>query len=122
MPNYVHKSGGKGGDQVQVGVWTDGKPGPEGTGTVGTWVQTEGSASVFVDKGQTHASKDFLDGKTGRRILWIWGTVPSGVQAVPREARPKPWNPAAHPSSFQTRRLLTDDLPPGYQADRVRAG
>jgi hypothetical protein len=36
MPNYVHKSGGPGGDQVQVGVWTDGKPGPEGTGTVGT--------------------------------------------------------------------------------------
>ena len=49
------------------------------------WVQTEGSASVYVDKGKTHASKDFFDAKTNRRILWIWGTVPSGVQAVPRE-------------------------------------
>ena len=33
MPDHVHKSGGRGGDQVQVGQWTDGLPaGPGGTG------------------------------------------------------------------------------------------
>jgi hypothetical protein len=38
MPNFVHKAG-SGNDQVQVGTWTDGAVGPEGTGTAGTWVQ-----------------------------------------------------------------------------------
>ena len=55
LPNYVHKSGGGGGDQVQVGTWTDGKPGPAGTGTVGTWAVEPGSRSVFCDKGKVHA-------------------------------------------------------------------
>jgi hypothetical protein len=84
MPDHVHKSGGHGGDQVQVGQWTDGKPWPAGTGTVGTWAQTPGSKSVFCDKGKTHASKDFHDPIKKRQILWIWGTIPSGIQAIPR--------------------------------------
>lgn len=37
------------------------------------------------DKGTTHASKDFYDPVKDRRILWVWGTVPSGIQTVPRE-------------------------------------
>jgi hypothetical protein len=52
LPNWVHKAG-SGNDQVQVGVWTDGKPGP--AGTPGTWVQQGGS--VPLDNGKTHASK-----------------------------------------------------------------
>merc|ERR1711865_285657 len=68
-----------------VGTWTDGVPGPEGKGTPGVWVQAPGSASVLCDRGQTHASKDFWDPVKERRILWIWGTVPSGIQAIPRE-------------------------------------
>jgi hypothetical protein len=40
----------KGGDQTQVGNWVDGKPGPEGTGTVGTWALTNGSKTQFLDK------------------------------------------------------------------------
>ncbi len=86
MPNRVHKSGGKGGDQTQVGVWTDGKPGPTGTGTVGTWTLTEGSVTQFLDKGKTHASKDFRDPNgNGRQIMWVWGTLESGIQTVPRD-------------------------------------
>ena len=86
MPDHVHKSGGRGGDQVQVGQWTDGKPaGPGGTGgTVGSWVITPGTKSVLCDKGKTHASKDFHDPIKKRQILWIWGTIPSGIQAIPR--------------------------------------
>jgi hypothetical protein len=61
MPDHVHKSGGKGGDQTQVGNWVDGKPGAAGTGTVGTWTLTAGSKTQFLDKGKTHASKDFYD-------------------------------------------------------------
>jgi hypothetical protein len=100
IPTHVHKSGvgsgaaglssteakfGKGGDAVQVGVWVDGELGPEGTGTVGSWEVTPGSRSVPCDNGKTHASKDFWDPITQRRILWIWATVPSGVMAIPRE-------------------------------------
>ena len=84
MPDHVHKSGGPGGDQVQVGQWTDGKAGPEGHGTVGVWKVTPGTRSVLLDKGKTHASKDFYDPVKKRRILWVWGTVPSGLQTVPR--------------------------------------
>eukprot|EP01043_Picozoa_sp_COSAG02_P019132 COSAG02_NODE_913_length_15994_cov_6.140484_7_plen_225_part_00 len=40
---------------------------------------------MFQDKGATHASKDFWDPVKSRRILWVWGTVPSGIQTVPRE-------------------------------------
>ena len=43
--------------------------GPAGTGSVGTWVQTPGSKSVFCDKGKTHASKDFHDPVKKRQIL-----------------------------------------------------
>ena len=35
LPNWVHKAG-SGNDQVQVGTWTEGKPGAQGTGTPGT--------------------------------------------------------------------------------------
>ena len=86
LPDHVHKSGGKGGDQTQVGAWVDGKAGPAGTGTVGTWTLTEGSVTQFLDKGKTHASKDFHDpnGK-GRQIMWVWGTLESGIQTVPRD-------------------------------------
>ena len=69
MPDHVHKSGGHGGDQVQVGQWVDGKKGPEGTGTVGTWTTTPGSTSVLLDKGKTHASKDFYDPIKKRQIM-----------------------------------------------------
>lgn len=84
LPTHVHKSGGHGGDQVQVGTWTDGEPGPAGKGTVGSWEALPGTRSVFCDRGQTHASKDFHDPVKDRRILWIWGTVPHGIQAIPR--------------------------------------
>lgn len=84
MPDHVHKSGGRGGDQVQVGQWTDGKPGPVGKGTVGTWAITPGSKSVLLDRGKTHASKDFYDPVNKRHIMWVWGTVTSGIQTIPR--------------------------------------
>lgn len=84
MPDHVHKSGGRGGDQVQVGQWVDGKPGPAGVGSVGTWTQTPGSTSVLLDRGKTHASKDFHDPIKNRQIMWVWGTIPSGIQTVPR--------------------------------------
>ena len=48
---------GSGNDQVQVGTWTDGKVGPAGTGSPGTWV-VKGD-SIPLDNGKTHASKDF---------------------------------------------------------------
>ena len=127
LPNWVHKAG-SGNDQVQVGSWTDGKPGtpPNGTGaTPGTWEQKGGSTPL--DNGKTHgelsvsltgqdrlddaisrrcvssrvwlfnfanhavfvficaASKDFYDPTTGRRIMWVWGTLPNGIQTIPRE-------------------------------------
>jgi len=85
MPDHVHKSGGKGGDQTQVGNWVDGKPGPAGTGTVGTWTLTPGSATQFLDKGKTHASKDFHDPVKQRQIMWVWGTTRSGIQTIPRD-------------------------------------
>lgn len=31
------------------------------------------------------ASKDFYDPTTGRRIMWVWGTLPNGIQTIPRE-------------------------------------
>ena len=66
-----------------MGTWTDGLPGPMGTGTPGTWAQLGGS--VPVDNGATHASKDFWDPVRQRRILWVWGTIPNGIQTIPRE-------------------------------------
>ena len=39
----------------------------------------------LVDHGKSHASKDFYDPTTKRRILWLWGSLTSGIQAVPRE-------------------------------------
>ncbi len=82
LPNWVHKAG-SGNDQVQVGTWTEGKPGPEGTGTPGTWVQQGGS--IPLDNGKTHASKDFYDPVKKRRIMWVWGTLPNGIQTIPRD-------------------------------------
>ena len=69
LPNWVHKAG-SGNDQVQVGTWTDGKPGPEGVGTPGTWVQSGGS--IPLDNGKTHASKDFWDPVKKRRIMCVF--------------------------------------------------
>eukprot|EP00937_MAST-01D_sp_MAST-1D-sp2_P004367 g4367.t1 len=85
MPDHVHKSGGKGGDQTQVGNWAEGKPGPAGTGTVGTWTLTPGSQTQFLDRGKTHASKDFHDPVKGRQVMWVWGTTRSGIQTIPRD-------------------------------------
>jgi hypothetical protein len=119
LPNWVHKAG-SGNDQVQVGTWTDGKPGektvfwshlytkaiilprqardkhrettptqsgvfsgPFSQGTPGTWVQQGGSTPL--DNGKTHASKDFWDPVKKRRIMWVWGTLPNGIQTVPRD-------------------------------------
>ena len=113
MPDHVHKSGGRGGDQVQVGNWVDGTPGPAGTGTVGTWTVTDGSKSVFCDRGKTHASKDFFDPVKQRRILWIWGTVPSGIQAIPRTMTYHPgikqivYSPAEEISMLRDRQIST---------------
>lgn len=80
LPDHVHKSGGHGGDQTQVGNWVDGEP-----GSVGTWTITPGSVTQFLDKGSTHASKDFYDPVGKRRIMWVWGTVKSGIQTIPRD-------------------------------------
>eukprot|EP00966_Prymnesium_polylepis_P203801 4721608-Prymnesium_polylepis.1 len=66
MPNHVHKSGGRGGDQTQVGVWVDGAP-----GSVGSWTPTSGSSGQFLDKGKTHASKDFHDPTSNRQVMWV---------------------------------------------------
>lgn len=85
MPDHVHKSGGPGGDQTQVGNWVDGKPGPVGTGTVGNWTLTAGSTTQLLDKGKTHASKDFHDPIGKRQIMWVWGTTVSGIQTIPRD-------------------------------------
>ncbi len=79
LPNYVHKAGSPH-DLIQVGTWTDGKPGADGT--PGTWVPSGGS--VPLDNGRTHASKDFYDPVAKRRIMWVWGTLPNGVQTIPR--------------------------------------
>ncbi|CAE7947125.1 CWINV4 [Symbiodinium sp. KB8] len=84
LPNYVHKAGA-GPDRLQVGTWTDGRPGPEGLGTVGTWTQLPGSREVSLDIYAGYASKDFWDPVKERRILWLWGRIPSGIQAMPRE-------------------------------------
>jgi sucrose-6-phosphate hydrolase SacC (GH32 family) len=109
LPNHVHKSGGRGGDQFQVGTWTDGKPGSESEGgTPGTWEVLAGTGTVFQDKGTTHASKDFFDPVQSRRILWVWGTVPSGIQTVPRELTYHPglkrivWNPTAEVAALRS--------------------
>lgn len=71
---------------MQVGTWVDGKPGPQGKGTPGNWTATPGvpMRSIPIDNGKTHASKDFWDPVKKRRILWVWGTVPSGIMTVPR--------------------------------------
>jgi hypothetical protein len=109
LPNHVHKSGGHGGDQFQVGTWTDGKPGSASEGgTPGTWEILAGTGTVFQDKGTTHASKDFWDPVKERRILWVWGTVPSGIQTVPRELTYHPglkrivWNPTEEIASLRS--------------------
>jgi sucrose-6-phosphate hydrolase SacC (GH32 family) len=60
-------------------------PGPEGTGTVGTWTKLPGSREVNLDIDSGYASKDFWDPVKQRRILWVWGQIPSGIQAMPRE-------------------------------------
>eukprot|EP00037_Helgoeca_nana_P013172 m.121009 g.121009 ORF g.121009 m.121009 type:complete len:666 (-) comp21872_c0_seq1:287-2284(-) len=83
LPNWVHKAG-SGNDQVQVGVWADGKPGSAANGgTPGTWSPQGGSTPL--DNGKTHASKDFWDPTTKRRIMWVWGTLPNGIQTIPRD-------------------------------------
>ena len=112
LPNHVHKSGGHGGDQFQVGTWTDGKPGSEAEGgTPGEWQILPGTGTVFQDKGKTHASKDFFDPVKDRRILWVWGTVPSGIQTVPRELTYHPglmrvvWNPVEEMIALRTSAL-----------------
>jgi hypothetical protein len=89
LPNYVHKAGHKqfkpvvvkSRDQVQVGTWVDGPPGPKGS-VAGGW--TPMGESVPLDNGKTHASKDFWDPVKKRRIMWVWGRVPSGIQTIPR--------------------------------------
>lgn len=83
LPNYVHKAGSPN-DQVQLGTWTDGVPASDGkSGTPGTWVQL--GASVPLDNGSTHASKDFYDPVKDRHVMWVWATVTNGAQTVPRE-------------------------------------
>ena len=85
LPTHVHKSGDPA-DHVQVGVWTEGKPGPEAKGgTPGTWVQY--GDSIPLDNGATHASKDFYDPVKKRRIMWVWALVRSGAHTVPREMK-----------------------------------
>ena len=73
LPTHVHKWSHDGVDYIRLGNWSD-------TGN-GTW-EVEGGTGV-VERGSFYASKDFLDGK-GRRILWGWAVVDSGVQAIPR--------------------------------------
>eukprot|EP01051_Picozoa_sp_SAG22_P027259 SAG22_NODE_9035_length_613_cov_1.404669_2_plen_59_part_00 len=54
-------------------TWTDGKPGSQAEGgTPGSWEMLAGTGTVFQDKGNTHASKDFYDPVKDRRILWVW--------------------------------------------------
>ena len=78
------RKAGSGNDQVQVGTWTDGKPGAQGKGgTPGTWVEI--GDSIPLDNGKTHASKDFYDPVKKRRIMWVWGTLPNGIQTIPRD-------------------------------------
>ena len=132
-PTALCLQAGSGNDQVQVGTWTDGKVGPAGTGSPGTWV-VKGD-SIPLDNGKTHASKDFCkphdcrwavgcadlvrmairapvcvsserfspsgcfslscpwvraccgagDPIKKRRIMWVWGTLPNGLQTIPRD-------------------------------------
>jgi len=44
-----------------------------------------GPQSIPLDNGKTHASKDFYDPVKKRRIMWVWGTLPNGIQTIPRE-------------------------------------
>ena len=118
MPTHVHKASLKNGlgyfeDKSQVGVWIDGAPGPAGQGgTAGTWEVTAGSVAQFVDRGKAYAGKDFYDptGK-GRRILWLWGQLESGIQTLPREVTYHPglqrlvYSPVAEMLQLRTAKL-----------------
>jgi len=106
LPTHVHKAG-SGNDQVQVGVWTDGKPGPAAQGgTPGRWVQQ--GESIPLDNGATHASKDFFDPVKQRRIMWVWARITGGAQTVPREMTYDPrtgrivYNPVAEMTTLRS--------------------
>ena len=77
--------------------------------TPGTWVPVAKGRSLPVDNGKTHASKDFWDSVKRRRILWVWGTVPSGIQTVPRVLTYHPqleqlvYTPAVEVAALRTR-------------------
>jgi len=121
LPNYVHYSG----DVMQLGTWTDGTPGPKGTGTVGTWALTPGTKNVLLDKGKTHAAKDFYDPVKKRRIMWVWATqstFPAGLQTLPRSLTYHPgikrivFSPAEELVTLRTGpigQLKKTDLSPG---------
>ena len=91
LPTHVHKAGtlGFSPDCVQIGDWHDGLPGPAAQGgTPGSWEPLTGQ--IPLDAGRVHAAKDFWDPVKQRRIMWLWATLGTGLQTVPRELRYDP--------------------------------
>jgi sucrose-6-phosphate hydrolase SacC (GH32 family) len=91
LPTHVYKCGWfESGDPTNpdtcwFGDLTDGKPGPEGKGTVGSWTQ-KGTSQNIAAASTTHSMKDFWDPVHKRRVAWVWiQRVGSGTQTVPRE-------------------------------------
>eukprot|EP01052_Picozoa_sp_SAG31_P039954 SAG31_NODE_5666_length_2394_cov_1.342919_1_plen_672_part_10 len=81
LPNFVHVSGDKHNDDHCVpGLWTDSTI--AGPGNVGSWIPI-GPANA-VDKGRTHAAKDFWDPVKKRRILYLWAWQGNGSMTIPR--------------------------------------
>ena len=87
LPTHVYKAGCVSGmcpdgssDRYQLGNWTDGTPGVNGT--AGTW--TPIGPVVRMDKGRAHSSKDFWDPVLKRRVMWVWANA-NEAMTVPRE-------------------------------------
>jgi hypothetical protein len=74
LPNWVHKAGSF---PDQIHRWA--RTAREAHG------RSRAAACIPLDQGQAHASNGFYDPVRERRVLWVWGTLPGGMQVTPRE-------------------------------------
>eukprot|EP01013_Petalomonas_cantuscygni_P000695 TRINITY_DN10701_c0_g1_i1.p1 TRINITY_DN10701_c0_g1~~TRINITY_DN10701_c0_g1_i1.p1 ORF type:complete len:551 (-),score=59.77 TRINITY_DN10701_c0_g1_i1:481-2133(-) len=88
LPTHVHKFSVGGKDVYRPGTYVASDPEFPG----GRFVPVAGVPfdSVVGDAGASYASKDFWDGRVGRRIVWAWGRTSGGVQTLPRDTT---WHP-----------------------------